>query len=75
MGSQAVDTSYDRTRQTRSMLPLTRRLSTRLTSPRWARVADLACGTGLLSGLQLERQPSLTVCCIDLDPQGVREHT
>ena len=33
-----------------------------------SRVADLACGTGLLSQLLIRRAPGLTVCAIDLDP-------
>lgn len=33
-----------------------------------SRVADLACGTGLLSQLLMRRAPNLTVCAIDLDP-------
>ncbi|SMY09273.1 class I SAM-dependent methyltransferase [Flavimaricola marinus] len=32
------------------------------------RVADLACGTGLLSGLLIDRKPTLTIAGIDLDP-------
>ncbi len=35
------------------------------------RVADLACGTGLVSSLLFERKPSLAICCIDLDPQQI----
>jgi ubiquinone/menaquinone biosynthesis C-methylase UbiE len=35
------------------------------------RVADLACGTGLLSGLLFDRKPELAICCIDLDPQQI----
>lgn len=31
-------------------------------------VADLACGTGLLSGLLIQRKPTLAVAGIDLDP-------
>lgn len=31
-------------------------------------VADLACGTGLLSQLLLQRAPDLAICGIDLDP-------
>ena len=33
-----------------------------------ARVADLACGTGLLSRMLLARAPDLAICGIDLDP-------
>ncbi len=33
-----------------------------------ARVADLACGTGLLSGLLMSRKPDLHIAGIDLDP-------
>lgn len=32
------------------------------------RVADLACGTGLLSGLLFARKPTLTIGGVDLDP-------
>lgn len=32
------------------------------------RVADLACGTGLLSGLLYGRKPDITIAGIDLDP-------
>jgi ubiquinone/menaquinone biosynthesis C-methylase UbiE len=32
------------------------------------RVADLACGTGLLSGLLIGRKPTLAIAGIDLDP-------
>ena len=35
------------------------------------RVADLACGTGLLTGLLFERKPQVAVCGIDLDPQQI----
>ena len=35
------------------------------------RVADLACGTGLLTGLLFERKPAVAVCDIDLDPQQI----
>lgn len=36
-----------------------------------ARVADLACGTGLISRLLLTRAPYLAICCIDLDPEQI----
>ena len=35
------------------------------------RVADLACGTGLLTGLLFERKPASRVLAIDLDPQQI----
>lgn len=34
-------------------------------------VADLACGTGLLSGLLLDREPKLAICGIDLDAEQI----
>lgn len=41
------------------------------------RVADLACGTGLLSGLLFGRKPTLTIAGIDLDPVqiGIAQRT
>jgi ubiquinone/menaquinone biosynthesis C-methylase UbiE len=35
------------------------------------RVADLACGTGLLSGLLLDRAPNIAICGIDLDAEQI----
>lgn len=66
-----VDTSYEPYAEEPIYVAVNQALVDSIDLDRVERIADLACGTGLLSGLLLERKPALSICCIDLDPQQI----
>ncbi|MHA7875460.1 class I SAM-dependent methyltransferase [Roseivivax sp.] len=63
-----VDTTYESYAQDNHYVSVNRQLVSEVDLGAVSRVADLACGTGLLSRMLLERKPGLAVCGIDLDP-------
>lgn len=68
----AAASSYDRwaTAQSRIAAALVRRLPRRLTP---TSIADLGCGTGMLTGMLLDRYPEASLCGIDL-AEGMVAH-
>ena len=66
-----VDTTYERYADDPLYVAVNRALVQSIDCEHIERVADLACGTGLLSGLLLERKQSFAICGIDLDPQQI----
>ncbi len=66
-----VDTTYESYAQDENYVALNRDMIAGIALDDVTRVADLACGTGLLSRLLFERKPTLAVCGIDLDPVQV----
>lgn len=66
-----VDTSYEPYADDPIYVAVNQALVDTLALDGVRRVADLACGTGLLTGLLFDRKPDLAVCSIDLDPQQI----
>jgi ubiquinone/menaquinone biosynthesis C-methylase UbiE len=71
MNSPDVDTGYEPYSEDPDYIAVNRALVNSIDLDGVERVADLACGTGLLCGLLIERKPSLAVCGIDLDPHQI----
>lgn len=71
----AVDTTYESYAQDNHYVEVNRQLVQEIDLDGVSRVADLACGTGLLSGMLLERKPDLAICGIDLDPVQIQLST
>ncbi len=71
MGLPDVDTSYEPYADDPIYVAVNQALVDTIDLAAVKRVADLACGTGLLSDLLFARKPSLAICCIDLDPQQI----
>lgn len=69
--STMVDTTYESYANLPEYIGVNRVLIDQIDLDGVARVADLACGTGLLSGLLLDRAPELAICGVDLDPEQV----
>lgn len=73
------DTTYESYAQDADYIAANRALIDSVDLDGVTRVADLACGTGLLSHLLLERKPTLAIGGIDLDPVQIglstRTHT
>lgn len=66
-----VDTSYEPYADDPIYVAVNQALVDTIDLQNVERVADLACGTGLLTGLLFERKPAVAVCGIDLDPQQI----
>ena len=64
----SVDTTYEPYSQDPGYIAANRALIDGIDLEGVNRVADLACGTGLLSGLLLGRKDTLAIGAIDLDP-------
>jgi ubiquinone/menaquinone biosynthesis C-methylase UbiE len=71
MGQSEVDTTYERYADDPIYIAVNQALVDSIDLAGVARVADLACGTGLISDLLFQRQAGLAICCIDLDPQQI----
>jgi SAM-dependent methyltransferase len=71
MTAGQVDTTYESYAQDEGYITANRALVAGIEMGGVARVADLACGTGLMSRLLRERAPGLSICGIDLDPVQV----
>ncbi|MEO1554823.1 MAG: class I SAM-dependent methyltransferase [Pseudomonadota bacterium] len=71
----SVDTTYGSYAQDADYVALNRDMIASIPLDAVERVADLACGTGLLSRLLFERKGSLKICGIDLDPVQVNYAT
>lgn len=67
----AGDTSYGTYAEDENYIEVNRDMVGSLDLSEITRVADLACGTGLLSRLLTRRKPELAICGIDLDPVQV----
>ncbi|QFS84153.1 Demethylrebeccamycin-D-glucose O-methyltransferase [Roseivivax sp. THAF40] len=67
----AGDTSYETYAEDENYIAVNREMVGSLDLSGITRVADLACGTGLLSRLLIGRKPELAICGIDLDPVQV----
>ena len=63
-----VDTTYEPYSQDPGYIEANTSLINSVDLSGVSRVADLACGTGMLSGLLFGRKPTLTIGGIDLDP-------
>lgn len=63
-----VDTTYESYAQDEQYVGVNRQLIGEVDLDGVTRVADLACGTGLLSRLLMERKGDLAICGVDLDP-------
>jgi len=63
-----VDTTYEPYSQDPGYIAANSALIEALDLDGVSRVADLACGTGLLSGVLIGRKPTLAIAGIDLDP-------
>ena len=72
-----IDTTYEPYSQDPGYIAANASLISTVDLADVARVADLACGTGLLSGLLFGRKGSLTIGGIDLDPVqiGIAQRT
>lgn len=72
-----IDTTYEPYSQDPGYIAANASLISAVDLTDVARVADLACGTGLLSGLLFGRKNSLTIGGIDLDPVqiGIAQRT
>lgn len=66
-----VDTTYESYAQDNHYVSVNRQLVDEIDISDVSRVADLACGTGLLSRMLLERKPDLSIFLLDLDPVQV----
>lgn len=62
-----VNTTYEPYSENAEYIEATRSLIDALDLRGVIRVADLACGTGLLSEILFAREPGLAICAIDLD--------
>jgi ubiquinone/menaquinone biosynthesis C-methylase UbiE len=71
MGAPEVDTSYEPYADDPIYVAVNQALVDTIDVSAVTRVADLACGTGLMSGLLFECKPKLAICCIDLDPEQI----
>jgi ubiquinone/menaquinone biosynthesis C-methylase UbiE len=71
MSLPGVDTSYEPYADDPIYVAVNQALVDTIDLQDVERVADLACGTGLLTGLLFERKPAVAVCDIDLDPQQI----
>ncbi|MHA6326666.1 class I SAM-dependent methyltransferase [Roseivivax sp. CAU 1753] len=65
------DTSYETYAEDENYIAVNREMIAAIDLDAVTRVADLACGTGLLSRLLIGRKPDLAICGIDLDPVQV----
>ena len=66
-----VDTTYEPYSKEPEYIDANRGLIATLDLAAVDRVADLACGTGLLSELLIERKPNLAICGIDIDSEQI----
>ena len=66
-----VNTTYEPYSEHREYIDATRGIVDALGLKGVGRAADLACGTGLLAGILLERKPALAVCGVDLDQEQI----
>ena len=66
-----VNTTYEPYSEHREYIEATRGIVDALGLEGVRRAADLACGTGLLAGILLERKPTLAVCGVDLDQEQI----
>ncbi|MCS0494096.1 class I SAM-dependent methyltransferase [Ancylobacter sp. MQZ15Z-1] len=69
MSTSMVDTTYESYANLPEYVSVNQVLIDQIDLQGVRRVADLACGTGLLSGLLLDRKPGLAICGVDLDPE------
>ena len=66
-----VNTTYEPYSENPEYIEATRSLIDSLELSDVARVADLACGTGLLSEILFARKPDLAICAVDLDAEQI----
>lgn len=66
-GEAAVDTTYEPYAEDPGYISANTSLMASVTLDGVSRMADLACGTGLLSHLLIDRKPDLAICGLDLD--------
>jgi ubiquinone/menaquinone biosynthesis C-methylase UbiE len=71
MTSVEVNTTYEPYAKEPEYIETNKALIDQIDLAGVARVADLACGTGLISGLLLDRAPRLAICGIDLDAEQI----
>ena len=73
----SVDTTYEPYSQDPGYIEANTSLVEAIPLDGVTRVADLACGTGLLSGLLIGRKPTVAIAGIDLDPVqiGIAQRT
>jgi SAM-dependent methyltransferase len=71
MSTIEVDLSYEQYADQPDYIATNKALIDQINLDGVRRVADLACGTGLLSRLLLDRDPGLAIFGIDLDPEQV----
>jgi SAM-dependent methyltransferase len=66
-----VNTTYEPYSENAEYVGATESLLDTLSLDGVERVADLACGTGLLSGILFGRKPDLAICGVDLDAEQI----